>query len=381
MQNQIRIMELRGTYKGGGGPDKTILLSAARHDPKNFFILVVYLRDPLDDDFQIGVMAEKLEIKEYVEIYDRRILDLNCVFQLHRLIHQNAIQIIHVHDLKTTMLGVILKIFNPNVKIMHTAHGWIVNSKMDKVKQKFQFMLLKLYPFHIAVSEATKKILVENGIKSDSIKVLYNSIDIDHWKKSDTSPTIKNEFGISDDSLIIGTVGRLSNEKDLMTFLKVAKNIINKFPHVIFMIVGAGKNGVLAELAELAEKLGIQKSVIFTGHRSDLKRFYASFDIFLSTSLTEGIPNTILEAMSMKVPVVATNVGGIPEMIVDGESGILCEPGDVDGITKLTLHLLSGSQLKMDVAGNGRAKIENNFSFTKRLEIIEDYYRDLAKVI
>ncbi len=140
--NQIRIMELRGTYKGGGGPDKTILLSAAKHDKNRFFILVTYLRNPNDDDFQIGDMAKRMGVSDYIEVFDRSMFDVKCLFQLHSLAKKNNIQIIHIHDLKTTLLGFLLKVLNPRAKIMHTAHGWIINSQLDGLKQKLQLMKL-----------------------------------------------------------------------------------------------------------------------------------------------------------------------------------------------------------------------------------------------
>lgn len=376
--NCIRIMELRGTYKGGGGPDKTILLSAARHDGKKFFVLVTYLRDPDDGDFQIGAMAEGLSISDYVEVMDRRMLDLKCLFDLNSLVKKYHIQIIHVHDLKTTLLGVLLKTLNPKVKIMHTAHGWIKNSEMDGIKQKLQFLMLRFYPMHIAVSEATKKLMIESGIKPDTIRVLYNSIDTDYWKNDGNLSTVREEFGLSNESLIVGTVGRLSKEKDLPTFFKVVRNVINVYPNACFLIVGDGKGTIVDDLHQFVKEMGISGSVIFTGHRTDLRNIYLSFDLFLTTSLTEGLPNTVLEAMAMEVPVVATKVGGVPELVVDGQTGILRDTGDVDGITDAVLGLLSDFRQRQEFALNGRKRIIEKFSFDKRLESIETYYEYLV---
>ena len=372
--NCIRIMELRGTYKGGGGPDKTILLSAARHNENKFFVLVTYLRDPSDSEFQIGKMAKHYGVKDYIEVFDRSMLDLRCLFELNNLVKKNHIQIIHVHDLKTTLLGILLKVLNPKVRIMSTAHGWIINSRMDRLKQKLQFLMLRYYPLHIAVSEATKKLMIDNGIDSESIKVLYNSIDIDHWKRNGAVSTVKEEFNILDENMIVGTVGRLSREKDLPTFFKVACNILKHYPDTKFLIVGDGKGVMLEELKTLSNEMGLRKSVIFTGHRNDLKNIYISFDIFLSTSLTEGLPNTVLEAMALEVPVVATKVGGLPELIEDTISGTLCRPSDVDAITDAVLNLINDYDQRCKFASNGRKKMIDRFSFDIRLETIETYY-------
>lgn len=370
---QLKIMELRGTYKGGGGPDKTILLSALAHDDRKFYVLVTYLRDPKDDDFQIGKLALGMGILHYTEVLDRCMLDFNCLLTLNRLVKKHEIQIIHVHDLKTTLLGVLLKALNPRVKIMHTAHGWIVNTREDKIKQRLQFLMLKLYPFHIAVSKATKNLMVENGILAKRIRVLYNSIDINYWK-NDNCPTIRSEFNVPGDSFVVGTVGRLSKEKDLPTFFAVAKKLLTKNPNIYFMVIGDGQKDLVDTLHKLAETEGIKDSIIFTGHRTDLKNFYTSFDLFLSTSVTEGLPNTILEAMAMEIPIVATAVGGVPELIEHQKSGILSAPKDVDGLSAAVLHLMKDREKCKSFAVSGRANIENNFSFSHRLKIIENYY-------
>jgi len=372
-------MELRGTYKGGGGPDKTILLSAAKHDKNRFFILVTYLRNPNDDDFQIGDMAKRMGVSDYIEVFDRSMLDVKCLFQLNSLAKKNSVQIIHIHDLKTTLLGFLLKVLNPRAKIMHTAHGWIINSQLDSLKQKIQYMMLKFYPLHIAVSEATRKLMIKSGINPNTIRVLYNSIDIDYWQKDGEQSTVRSEFGIPDDSFIVGTVGRVSREKDLPTFFRVAQNVLDVYPNTYFLIVGDGKGEIVNESHKLAIETGIDRSFIFTGHRIDLKNIYASLDLFLTTSLTEGLPNTLLEAMAMEVPIVATGVGGVPELIEDGKTGVLCNVGDVDGITSMVLGLLADSGKREEFAVNGRARIVEKFSFNKRLEIIEDYYWGLAR--
>ena len=371
-------MELRGTYKGGGGPDKTILLSAVKHDKKRYYILVIYLREPKDNDFQIGAMVARLGVANYVEVLDRSKLDLKCLVELNRLLRSNNIQIIHVHDPKTILLGFLLKLLNPKIKIMYTAHGWMLNTDYDRLKQKLEFLMLRSYPMHIAVSEATKKLMIESGIKPDTIKVLYNSIDTDYWKNDGSLSTVREEFGLSNKSLIVGTVGRLSQEKGLPTFFKVVRNVINVYPNACFLIVGDGKGTIVDDLHQLVKEMGISGSVIFTGHRTDLRNIYLSFDLFLTTSLTEGLPNTVLEAMAIEVPVVATRVGGVPELVVDGQTGILCDTDDVDGITEVVLGLLSDFRQRQEFALNGRKRIVEKFSFDKRLESIETYYEYLA---
>ncbi len=372
--NQIRIMELRGSDNSGGGPEKTILLSAARHDKRRFFVLVTYLRRPLDDEFQIGNMAKKTGVPYYVEVLDRRKIDIKCLLELLSLVKRYDIQIIHVHDLKTTMLGLMLKVLKPKVKLMNTAHGWIEAGRADELKHKLQNVMLRFYPLHIAVSKATKDLMIRKGVHPSTIKVLYNSIDHEYWKNDRITSEIREEFSIPNESFVIGTVGRISLEKDLFTFFQVAKKIIHIYPGTRFMVVGDGRPKTVERLKKQVKELKIESSVVFTGHRTDLCNIYAIFDLFLTTSLTEGLPNTTLEAMSMEVPVVATNVGGIPEMITNNKTGLLCNVKDVKAISEKVISLLADPQKRMELAKGGRAQVLKKFSFQKRLETIEGFY-------
>jgi len=375
----VRIMELRGTYKGGGGPDKTILYSAVQHPESDFFVLVTYLRDPGDHAFQITEMAEKLGVEHYVEIEDRRMLDFSCLFKLHKLIKRHKIQIIHVHDQKTALLGVLLKCLCPRVQIMNTAHGWIANSHQAKLKQRLHFIMLKMYPLHIAVSEATRRLMIKNGIKAETITTLYNAIDTDQWKKCNTPSTLRDEYMIPQDHMVIGTVGRLSEEKDILTFLEVAAKVLVARPGTRFVIVGDAKHASLVNaLKARADELRISEAVIFTGHRTDLTNVYSALDLFLSTSLTEGLPNTLLEAMAMGVPVVATDVGGVAEMISSGTDGVLVTTRDPEGITRQVEALLDDASLAETLARNARQRILDQFSFSLRTKKIEAIYRALA---
>jgi len=367
-------VKLRGSDKGGGGPEKTILLSAKRHDKNAFFILVTYLRNPKDKVFQIANKAREMGISNFVEILDRRMLDLKCIFELNHLLKKYQIQIVHVHDQKTTLLGVLMKMLNSKIKIMHTAHGWIVIYRKDRIKQRIQFLLLKCYPLHIAVSKATRDILVKNGIPTQKTKLLYNAIDVDYWQRNGIKSTLREEFNIGSDNYVIDTVGRLSEEKDLPTFLQVAKNILEVYPNSYFVIVGDGEKSTVNTLKNIVKDLGLEKSVIFTGRRTDLRNVYSAFDIFLTTSLTEGLPNTVLEAMAMEVPVVATRVGGVPELVINDDTGFLCEPGNRKAIADKVISLLSDEAKRRNLAKIARKRIVKKMCFSYRLKQIENYY-------
>ncbi len=386
----VRIMDFRGTYKGGGGPDKTILNSAKMHDKKKVFVLVAYLRDPKNKEFQITDRAKKMGIP-YVEVHDRRLLDLRCLFVLHRLLKKHQIEMIHAHDDKTLLYGWLLKILNPKLVIVFTCHLLLDYDRNDfhslkaylnyLVRDKVAAFLMKMFSKPaMAVSGATKQQLIDRGFKETDIIVLYNGIDTEIWKKNNGhSPVLRHELCVKDTDSLVGTVARISYQKDFPTFIKVAKIVTDQLPGTQFVIVGDGRADELEELRQDVRNLGLEKSIHFTGHRNDLFNVYSSFDLFLMTSIVEGLPNTVLEAMAMEIPVVSTSVSGVPELVSNGKTGYLCDLGDYKSLAEKVINLLENGSLRVNFAVQSRKRIENHFSFSERVKKLETMYESYAK--
>ena len=381
----IRVMDFRGTYKGGGGPDKTILNSAAQHDKKRVDILVAYLRDPEDRDYQIDTWAQSLGIN-YIDVPDRKLLDWNCISSLKRIITAKNIQLLHAHDDKTSLYGWLLKLMIPQLHIMFTCHLHSPYTRAEfssnlaylrfKIRRKIQIFLMNRYQKPIlAVSHDTKRCITKDGVNVNDIETLHNGIDIDAWKAELGTPVLRKEFNIKEDEFLIGTVARIAQKhKDLPTFYKVAAEIRKSIPQVKFVIVGDGHGDELTKAKNTVERLGLSDSLFFTGHRSDLLDIYASLDLFLMTSLTEGLPNTILEAMAMGVPVVSTAVAGVPEVVEHNTTGYLSPIGDVQGLSRQVIKLLRDRDLIKRFQQTSRERIEKEFSFAHRVKKMEDYY-------
>ena len=389
VKKPIRIMDLRGTHKGGGGPDKTILLSAQRHDKERVFVLVTYLRDPGDQEFQISERAKKFNIP-YVEVQDRKLLDIKCLLELNRIIGEYQIELIHAHDEKSLLYSWLLKRVRPKLKTVFTCHSFPYHNTSDFSsplgyvdyrlrRQAVLFFIKRCLKPIMVVSEATKKKLMDAGLKTETLG-LYNGIDADLWRRKNGNAILRIEFGLREDDFLIGTVARIDPDKDLPTFYKVVKLVRAQVPNARFVIVGDGKGDELAKAKHQAEQFGLKDSIYFTGHRDDLLYVYSSLDIFLMTSITEGLPNTILEAMAMEVPVVSTAVGGVPELIVDGEHGFLCSVGDAEALSRKVVELIQNSGLRVKFAENARKRVEEDFSFDQRVRRLENLYEYYASM-
>lgn len=385
-----RVMDLRGTYKGGGGPDKTVLNSAAQHDPERVHVLVTYIKQPDDHEFQIPEMARRLGIN-YVDVTDGCTLDWSCLRELKRLLYEHNLSVVHAHDDKTLFYAWLLRLMVPGLRIMYTCHSHAVyrreafDSNKEylkfKIRQWVQIVLMKRYlkPI-ITISHDTRKRLIANGLADKDVAVLHNGIDIAYWARNDAKPVLRDELKIPQDGLLVGTVARITYDKDLATFYRVAEAVASIIPNVTFVVVGDGYGDELSKAIEEITRRGLEHLIRFTGHRNDLHDMYASFDVFLMTSLTEGMPNTLLEAMALGVPSVSTAVGGVPELLEHGRGGFLAPVGDVELLAHHVVNLLLKPDLRDDCGKVCRERIENHFSFSHRVRLMEDYYAWFAGV-
>ncbi|MDD2898195.1 MAG: glycosyltransferase [Desulfuromonadaceae bacterium] len=380
-----RVMDFRGTYKGGGGPDKTVLNSAAQHDPTRVYLFVVYIKQPDDQEFQIPEMARKIGVKNFIALPDRSTCDWQCLTQLKQIIREHDLRVVHAHDDKTLLYAWLLRFMLPHIRIMYTCHSHAVYSRNEfsslkeylsfKVRQKIQIFLMQRYLKPVlTVSHDTKKRLVANGLAEDGVAVLHNGIDIDFWQRSSAQPVLREELGIEPGHFLVGTVARITYDKDLPTFYNVAEIVAKQNKNVTFVIVGDGYGDELPRAKEDVARRGLESVIRFTGHRNDLRDVYASFDLFLMTSLTEGMPNTLLEAMSLGVPAVSTDVGGIPELLEDGVGGYLSPVGDSASLAGHVIRMLQDSELLTRCGNASRTCIETKFSFERRVRKMEEYY-------
>lgn len=372
---KINVLQCRSTYTTGGGPDKTVLLAAEKHDPEKFNIVLMYMRGATDTEFQITKWAREKGLTIH-EVLEHKKLDFGNLRQIHRLIRRYAIDIYHARDYKTCFIGYLLSKINPRMRLVFTAHGWVVDSTRQKLYTWLNLYSLKKYHKMIAVSEATKQLMLDSGIDEKKIVVVHNAIDVDTWKRENITSTIREELPISSPSKIVGVIGRLRWEKDLTTTLKVAEKVIQERPDTYFFLIGDGPDR--EELEQQVQQMGLSEKILFLGFREDVMNIYAALDVFASTSLTEGTPNTVLEALAMKVPIVHTDVGGVHEMIQDGYDGILCQVGDIDEISQAILSILNNEEKARSLREQGRQTVCTKFSFANRLKTVEAIYEEVV---
>ena len=379
---KVRLLELRNTYKWGGGPDKTILLSAEHHDRSRVEVFVTYIRDVQDREFSIGEKARAKGLTFY-EIEERGKFDIRVLKSLRDIVLQHDINLIHGHDHKSDLFAYLLRrwLWRRKLSVVSTAHGWVMLGLKGALYRRLDLSLMRRFDHLIAVSDATKDEMVAAGVRSDLISVIHNGIDTDVWSPNRVTRTLSKELNLDGAFPVIGYVGRIMPEKDLVTWLRAAAIVAKQFPQSQFVLVGEGKDGeTLGELKRLAGELGIADKTHFPGYRSDLLPVYSAFDLFVLSSRREGLPNSILEAMALGVPVVTTDVAGAKELVVDGQTGYVSRQGDVAGITRSLVALIESESLRKRMSRAGRERVEQKFSFNARLQRIESLYEQILRV-
>jgi glycosyltransferase involved in cell wall biosynthesis len=379
MTDRIVVLHLRSSVAAGGGPEKTIYNTGRFLNQQQFLYLVAYLTKKS----QSSEIAQKgmEEGMNYFHLPGAGLFDLRQFREIMRIIRKYKVQILHCHDPKTDSYGIILHILFPELKLISTLHGWIQRTWKSVVYNKLDEFFLRRFHQIIAVSESIAKKARSFGIRH--ILIIYNAIDTNEWSPVEKSrPKSPKKEHDEKKPFIIGYVGRISGEKGPLDFVRVASALLQQDKNHSFEFVVAGEGPEADTMKRFASELGIAHHFRFVGQipNRDMPLLYSNLDLLLSTSVTEGLPNNILEALAMKVPVIATNVGGTGEVITHNHNGLLVCPGDINSMVKSILLFKDSKDMAKRFRENGRYVIETRFSFKKHVENTEALYTKLANM-
>jgi glycosyltransferase involved in cell wall biosynthesis len=229
----------------------------------------------------------------------------------------------------------------------------------------------------IAVSSAVKdEICRRDSIDPAKVEVIYNGIEVGRFTvpEANVKERAKIALGLDPKSPVIGTISRLSRQKGHKYLLNAFVDLVGSFPELKLLIVGSGP--LEEELKVMAQKLGLSKSVIFTGARRDIPEILKALDIFAMPSLWEGFPVSLLEAFATGLPVVASPVGGVADAVEDNVSGLLVESQDVKGLVSALSKLLNDSALALRLGKEARGIVEERFSVSTMMDSMTKLYTD-----
>jgi len=374
MVGPIRVLYLRDTTFVCG-PGKTILNTFRTADRAAVSITLGVPCSTTDSN--AFVTAAKSIGLPVVDLPEEGRLDLGTTKRLAQIIKDGQFDLVQSHDFRTRRLAS-LACISAGVPHVTSVHGWIANSRKQRVTRVIDKMLIRRARRIIAVSDRLVRDLVESGAPLERIALFPNAVLLDDYPPAMPADLARQELGLPASSKCIGIVGRLSQEKRHDLFLEMAAALASSDPDVVFLVVGEGP--LRADLQHLADRLKLGNRMVFLGHRSDMQRIYATLNLLVLCSDTEGMPNVVLEAFAYERPVVATRVGGVPEVVTDGENGLIVPPGQRAALTAAVRALVSDPELAARLGRQGRKTVEERFDFRRRTAAVEALYQSILDV-
>ena len=227
----------------------------------------------------------------------------------------------------------------------------------------------------VAISEGVRNVLIEDGLDPNRIEVIRSGIDPRPFNPTYPAGEARREFGIAEKSPVIGCIAHFADHKGHRYLIATAARVAAAVPDVRFLLVGDGE--LRPQIERQIKDLNHEKHVILTGFRTDIPRLLAAMDIVVLSSHLEGLGTSLLDAMAMARPVVATRVGGIPEMVEDGVNGRLVPPRDPDALAGALIELIRRPDERKRMGEAGRARMLSMFSAEAMVEQTERIYRKL----
>lgn len=312
--------------------------------------------------------------------------DLAGFFKIYGIIRKERPEIVHTHTAKAGAIGRLAARMAGVPVVIHTFHGHVFHSYFSPAKTNFFLAVERI------LAALTDKIITISGKQKDEIKrylkignsgklaLIPLGFDLRRFLVDKDESALRAALDIPKDALVLGIVGRLTAVKDHKAFLKAAREIKarNSARAVRFLVVGDGE--LRDDLAKLAADLGLQRDVIFTGWRKDIDALYRIMDVAALTSLNEGTPVSLIEALASARPAVAVDVGGVRDVIENGKSGFVVASGDVSGFAGAVTELFNDKHKREKFGIYGREYICRKHSKERLINAITDlYYSELAR--
>jgi L-malate glycosyltransferase len=351
-----------------GGAEQVVMNLAMHLNRKRFEPIVCCLNGK-------GRYAEKVEQAgiKVIALDKAPKLDPTLLFRLISLIKREKVDLIHTHLFTSNLWGRLAAKFS-GVPVVSTEHN------VDVWKNKFHFavdrFLLPVNARIIFVSKKVKEFYEERlGRMNGVAQVFYNGIEVDKFSAASRNPLLKKELGINTANEVIAVVGRLVPAKAMDLFLEAFASLQKNRKNVSALIVGDGP--LRSELEAKAVQLQIRDSVVFSGFRKDLPEIYRIMDVFVLSSLREGFPMTLLEAMASEVPSVTTDVGGVGECIENGVDGFLVPTQDVQALARSIEKILADPALRQSFVEKAKKKVCSKFSVQHMVDEHEKLYEEV----
>ncbi len=356
---------------GPGGAERVVCALASSLDPARFRSIVALFRP--------GWLKEECEARglaTYVLPHEGW-LDWRWMVECAHLVKRERVSVVHAHEFDAIVHGWVVAKYT-GIPMVATVHG--KNYFWEKARRRWAYRLVSRDAMVVAVSEDLKRFIVEKtGIAAGSVRVIYNGVDETIEAQMSDARQFKRDIGIAEADLVVGVVGNLYPVKGHRYLLEALPQVLNVVPNTTVLLIGRGELEV--ELKAQAKALGVDDKVRFLGLRDDIPKLLAVMDVFAMPSLSEGLSIALLEAMAAGKPVVATNVGGNPELVQEGETGYLVPAEHPDALAQALIRLLSDPDVRVKFGGAGKLRVAERFTLpTMAGQYQRNYERLLAGI-
>jgi len=317
--------------------------------------------------------AEEAGIKTFPIAMHGEVDPFAC-FRIKTLIKRNKYSIIHSHTSHAHTLAFlssfgtkVIRLVTRRVDFSIYRHSFL---KLNGIKYRY------MSDFYVAISRKIKEVMVADGVPKERVFVVHSGINPERFEHFKKEPLIA-EFNIKGNEQIVINVAHLAGHKGQKYLVRAIPDVLAKLPNTRFFIVGGGE--LMEELKTLSKSLGLDDRLVFTGFRKDVGAFYHTADLFVMSSVQEGLGTAVLDALALGKPVVATKSGGIPEIIQNGETGLLVPSEEPNALSDAIVQILTDNELANRVAGKGQALVNKKFTVSAMVDKnIDVYYQILG---
>ncbi|MGD8535119.1 MAG: glycosyltransferase family 4 protein [Candidatus Aminicenantes bacterium] len=383
MPDKIKVLHIITRLDKGGSAENTFLtvkgLDKQRYD-------VTLMSGPVQDPSQ----ERRTQVEEcgipyiHIPVLVRNInvvFDAIALYKIWRLLKKEKFDVVHTHTSKAGLLGRFAARLAGAPLIVHTPHGHVFFGYFGPLKTKLFIRLEKLANRMtdriVALTPREKADYISyRTCPEDKMTVIHSGVDLEKFREYtlDEKIKLKKETGLPEDSFVVGTAGRLVPVKGPDYLIKASQIVIPEHPHTYFLLAGGGP--LKENLQKKANEAGVGKNIVFLGWRDDIARILAVFDVFLLPSLNEGMGRVLVEAMAHGIPIVASDVGGIPDLVTHGKNGFLVPPKNPEELAKHIQILIENKDIRRKMGEAGK-KMAQRYSHESMVKNIAALYEEL----
>jgi glycosyltransferase involved in cell wall biosynthesis len=366
-----------------GGAQQNTLFCVTRHDRERFEVELIAGEGGLLDAEARSIPEAHVALVPWLRHRLTPLVDLTAVLRLRDLLRRRRIDLLHTHSSKAGIVGRWAAALAGVPRVVHTVHGWSFNATQPAWARRACVALERaaasVTDKLIVVSERSRRQGLEAGIgRERQYELVHSGIDVEHYRSGgERGADVRGALGFGPEHVVVGTVSCLKPQKAPLDFVRAAAAAHARNDQLRFFIAGDGE--LRADVERLVQELGLVGVLHLLGWRRDVPELLRAMDVFLLTSRFEGLPRAVLQAMAAGVPVIATDVDGIPEVVEHRRTGLLVPAGRPDLAAQGLVELALDRRLRAEYARRGRARLDSRFDIQSMVRRLDGLYLSLLE--